>query len=89
MAKRNDKIVEDIYDKYEEEYKKSAARNSMSLYEFVQEEIALEKKRAAQRNKIMAKAVKAKTKEIAEMAKMERQSKRRNKKTTPTNRGNK
>lgn len=89
MANRNDKIVEDIYDKYEEEYKKSAARNSMSLYEFVQEEIALEKKRAAQREKIMAKAVKAKTKEIAAMAKMERQSKKNNKKTTPTKKGNK
>lgn len=83
--KGRDSIVEDIYDKYEEEYKKSAARNSMSLYEFVQSELALEKQRAAQNKKVMARAVKKTTKEIAEMAKKERQAQR--KKTTPTTKG--
>jgi len=87
--KKSNRSVEDIYEEYEDDYRRSAARNNMSFYEFVQSELALEKQRAAQRNKIMAKAVKAKTKEIAEMAKMERQSKRRNKKTTPTNKGKK
>lgn len=85
--KGRDSIVEDIYDKYEEEYKKSAARNSMSLYEFVQSELALEKQRAAQNKKVMARAVKKTTKEIAEMAKKERQAKRN--KTTPTVKGRK
>lgn len=84
--KGRDSIVEDIYDKYEEEYKKSAARNSMSLYEFVQSELALEKQRAAQNKKVMARAVRKTTKEIAEMAKKERQAKR--KKATPTVKGN-
>ena len=84
--KGRDSIVEDIYDKYEEEYKKSAARNSMSLYEFVQSELALEKQRAAQNKKVMARAVKKTTKEIAEMAKKERQAKRN--KTTPVKKGN-
>ncbi len=85
--KGRDSIVEDIYDKYEEEYKKSAARNSMSLYEFVQSELALEKQRAAQNKKVMARAVKKTTKEIAEMAKKERQAQR--KKTPPVKKGNK
>lgn len=84
--KGRDSIVEDIYDKYEEEYKKSAARNSMSLYEFVQSELALEKQRADKNKKVMARAVRKTTKEIAEMAKKERQAKR--KKTTPTVKGN-
>ena len=76
MAKRNDKITEDIYDKYEEEYKKSAARNSMSLYEFVQSELALEKQRAAQNKKVMARAVKKTTKELVKMAEQERKARK-------------
>ena len=88
MNKRGrDSIVEDIYDKYEEEYKKSAARNSMSLYEFVQSELALEKQRAAQNKKVMARAVRKTTKELVEMAKKERQAQR--KKTPPPTKGKK
>ena len=85
--KGRDSIVEDIYDKYEEEYKKSAARNSMSLYEFVQSELALEKQRAAQNKKVMARAVRKTTKELVEMAKKERQAQR--KKTPPPTKGKK
>ena len=76
MSKKSDKITEDIYDKYEEEYKKSAARNSMSLYEFVQSELALEKQRAAQNKKVMARAVKKTTKELVKMAEQERKAKK-------------
>jgi hypothetical protein len=78
---------DDIYSKWEKEYKKSAARNSMSLYEFAQEGMKIEKLQAAQREKVMARAVKKATKEIAAMAKQERQSK--NKKTAPPKKGKK
>ena len=87
MSSRSDKITEEIYDKYEKEYNKSAAKGSMSLYEYVQSELALEKKRAAQNEKVMARAARKTKKELVAMAKKERQSK--NKKTAPDKKGKK
>jgi hypothetical protein len=81
--KKPTKSAEEIYEEYEDDYRKSAARNSMSFYEFVQEELALKKVRAAQKKaekqKVMARAVKKTTKEIAEMAAQKRRQQRRNK----------
>jgi hypothetical protein len=89
--KKPTKSAEEIYEEYEDDYRRSAARNSMSFYEFVQEELALEKRRAAQlkarKANILPKAVKKATKEIALMAEKERLSKK--KKATPTKKGNK
>jgi len=92
--KKPTRSVEEIYEEYEDDYRRSAARNSMSFYEFVQEELALEKKRAAQlkarKANILPKAVKKATKEIAEMAAQKRRQQRKNQPPpAPTKKGNK
>ena len=71
---------DDIYDKWEKQYKKSAARNSMSLYEFVQEGLKIEKQKAAIAKKkeatAFSRAVKKTTKDLVKMAEQERKAKK-------------
>lgn len=76
----DDEEDDDLYDKWEKQYEKSAARNSMSLYEFVQEGLKIEKLKAdkakAKEAAIFAKAIRKTTKEIARMAEQQRKAKK-------------